>query len=52
MVTENHEKKLERNLRKILDLLKDMDMKLNHIIERLKSTYSYLNSLNSAINNK
>ena len=52
MVNENQEKKFEKDLRKIFDLLRDMDMKLNHIIERLKSTYSYLSSLNSSINHK
>jgi TnpA family transposase len=43
MVKDNFEKELY----KILSLLKDIDMKVNHIIERLKSSYTYLNSLDA-----
>jgi len=46
------EKRWEKEVRRMMDLLRDMDMKLNHIIEQLKNTYSYLNSLNSSINHK
>jgi hypothetical protein len=42
MTTDNFEKELH----KILSLLRDIDMKVNHIIERLKSSYSYFNSVN------
>jgi hypothetical protein len=40
MTKENFEKEISQ----ILSLLKDIDMKVNHIIERLKFTYSYFNS--------
>jgi len=37
----------EKELNQILSLLKDIDMKVNHIIERLKYTYTYFNPTNS-----
>lgn len=43
---------IEKEFSQILSLLKDIDMKLNHIIERLKFTYTYLNSMNSSLNSK
>lgn len=43
---------IEKELNQILSLLKDIDMKVNHIIERLKFTYTYLNSINSSLNSK
>jgi len=47
MAKENSEKGCEKRMAKILSMLRDIDMKLNHIIERLKNSYSYLNSINS-----
>ncbi len=52
MVNDNSYKKLEREIRRIYSILRDMDMKLNHIIERLKNTYSFLNGMSSALNSK
>jgi len=52
MPKQNTEKRWERELRKILSILRDIDMKVNHIIERLKSTYTYLDLINSSINSK
>ncbi|MEO0126322.1 MAG: hypothetical protein ABIL44_01060 [candidate division WOR-3 bacterium] len=47
MAKESFDKKLGKEIARMAELLKDIDMKLNHIIERLKNTYSYLNSINS-----
>jgi len=44
MVKDNSYKKLEREVSRIYSILRDMDMKLNHIIERLKNGYPYLNT--------
>ena len=48
MTKDGSEKKWEKEITRMVGLLRDIDMKLNHIIERLKNTYSYLNSINSA----
>ena len=52
MVKENFEKRWQKEIAKVLSLLRDIDMKVNHIIERLKHTYTYLNSINSSTNSK
>ena len=46
MVKHSRNKRLEADLSKILSMLKDIDMKIDYLISRLKCTYSYLNSLN------
>ena len=45
-------KKYKNDIREILNMLKDMNLKLDHIIERLKQTYNYLNAITSMINSK
>jgi hypothetical protein len=45
-------KQYQDDKRKIMNILKDMDMKLNHLIERLKQTYNYLNTIASIMNSK
>lgn len=45
-------KQYQDDRRKIMNILKDMDMKLNHVIERLKQTYNYLNTIASIMNSK
>ena len=45
------EKRWEKEARRMMGLLRDMDMKLNHIIERLRQINLYLNSINS-VNSK
>ena len=45
-------KKYKNDIREILNMLKDMNLKLDHIIERLKQTYNYLNAITSTINSK
>lgn len=52
MAKENFEKRWEKEINKMLSMLSDIDMKLNHIIHRLKHTYTYLNSINSSLNSK
>ncbi len=52
MPKRDQEKRWEKEIMKMLGVLRDIDMKLNHIIERLKNTYTYLNSINSLINSK
>ncbi len=52
MLKPDLEKKWEKEIRKMLGILKDIDMKLNHVIERLKQTYNYLNTIASIMNSK
>jgi len=42
----------EKELRTILSLLRDIDMKVSHIIERLRRTYMYSNLMNNGVNEK
>lgn len=56
MVKRNSRKETKKRRQKemivVFALLRDIDMKLNHIIERLKMIYNYLNTLNSSLNSK
>jgi uncharacterized protein involved in tolerance to divalent cations len=42
-------KKINRD-KEVVELMKDINMKLDHIIERLKHMYNYLNTVNSLRN--
>jgi|GEM_PF-3417281 len=52
MVKHTSKKNIEADLRMILSMLRDIDLKTNHIFEKLKSIHSYLDSINSSINSK
>jgi hypothetical protein len=52
MVKDDFERKWQKDVDKILNILKDIDMKVTHVIDRLKMIYNYLNSLNASLNSK
>lgn len=52
MVKANLERRRQKEITIVLAILRDIDMKVNHIIERLKMIYNYLNTLNSSLNSK
>jgi hypothetical protein len=49
MKKENTQKRWQKM---VLDLLKDIDMKVDHVIERLKMIYDYISAMNSSLNSK